>query len=728
MEDGTRMATMPMSTCDNDIVYHKLDVMTSTQLNRLVILNFAIIIATFVHVAFLTCACNTIWAGKMFIVGVRGEKLEVRSCNPPLFYNAVIHGTDLIARLALIILSVIFTIRISRTKMRGTREQLWVVLMVLTTSLSYNPTMNLFKLHDFCFNQGNKSKWWTITKPWTRNFLSYNRAFNLLLSSIGQLFYIWCCTHSYGIVDEKERPSNLRFYGPKILLLSIYSGWRLALQLGSHISPSKLPGSSVVAMIANARMIKHWDSKLVQKVGVLSCIELIIVIAITRRVCITVKTLRNAEYLKYRPKQVGFRFFLAQNIVGFSLFFLADAVIMLGAPRDWEVKFLHSKNPMNILFNFRFDPIPHFLNYTATAITAYVNLPANSRGFMGWFRGSRPELNEEQAETGPITLKIYDSKEKFNVQHSSTTMNLELHVELYNASDLAYMLRSSNPERVQKAHDFIHNSRFSLELEIFNETKETYVIVLGSSDRIIVAFKGSTSVMNMKTDMKVTMIGIDEVLPTYKDSVPILTSTLDWKNARIHSGFSKAYASVSAELLDNIAKLQKIKSRPIYFTGHSLGGALCTLCSLDVALSLNIRKIIVGTFGSPRCGNLFWTRLYDRLICAHWRVTTRSDLIATLPRMGYAHVGKRVALTMNGEMFLDPNAIETALWSATVVSIANHKMPAYKEAIISFSSKYAQGFLPIFVEEDVEDKALLEPFSHRLNVFKRLGAFEDSNI
>lgn len=76
--------------------------------------------------------------------------------------------------------------------------------------------------------------------------------------------------------------------------------------------------------------------------------------------------------------------------------------------------------------------------------------------------------------------------------------------------------------------------------------------------------------------------------------------------------------------------------------------------------------------------------MYDQIVVAHWRVAMRSDIITTLPRAGYAHVGKRVALTTSGEMFLDPNAIETVLWSSAGVNVTDHGKPAYKEALNHF--------------------------------------------
>lgn len=78
----------------------------------------------------------------------------------------------------------------------------------------------------------------------------------------------------------------------------------------------------------------------------------------------------------------------------------------------------------------------------------------------------------------------------------------------------------------------------------------------------------------------------------------------------------------------------------------------------------------------------------------------RRDIFTTMPRAGYSHTGKRVALTTSGEMFLGPNAIETMLWSSAGVNVADHGKTAYKEAIALFASKYLPGVTPDFIERE----------------------------
>ena len=65
--------------------------------------------------------------------------------------------------------------------------------------------------------------------------------------------------------------------------------------------------------------------------------------------------------------------------------------------------------------------------------------------------------------------------------------------------------------------------------------------------------------------------------------------------------------------MDVLISLQLSESAEIYVTGHSLGGAIATICAFDLATrGLNLRGVV--TFGSPRLGNSEFETLYHNLI------------------------------------------------------------------------------------------------------------------
>jgi len=264
-------------------------------------------------------------------------------------------------------------------------------------------------------------------------------------------------------------------------------------------------------MARDFQILKVWETKIFVPVLVLGIIEFSILVAIIRQMYITADVLRKAQYVKNRGKQIGFRYFVFANIMAYALFLFADASILMFVPRGFM---LHTESDELTYFRYffyvgLFAPVPRLLSYATTAMAAYVNLPADSVGFMGWFKGcGKSEHGKE-----PISFKVYSKKKDFNLSSMSSSIVLDLLVELFNFSDIAY-LRKSNAVKSQNALNFAEGQGFCLELELFNEEDETYGNVFTSENQIIVAFKGTTSVENMKTDMKVSTVDISEALPS----------------------------------------------------------------------------------------------------------------------------------------------------------------------------------------------------------------------
>ena len=105
-----------------------------------------------------------------------------------------------------------------------------------------------------------------------------------------------------------------------------------------------------------------------------------------------------------------------------------------------------------------------------------------------------------------------------------------------------------------------------------------------------------------------------------------------WGKGTVHKGFMEAFVKIWEVVAP---ALQDIKG-PLFYAGHSLGGALATLtASLRAPTALY-------TFGSPRVGNRTFTESMEH-IHVH-RVVNRHDVVPTLPLPGgpldYCHVGK----------------------------------------------------------------------------------------
>lgn len=130
-------------------------------------------------------------------------------------YMALVYVMDLIGKVCVVLLSVVFTIRIFRTNVPRSNEQIWSVVMVLMAALGSSIPSSFVFQRDQDFHQHNPRVWWTITHKWVIPMLKRFRIVESSFASVGEVFYVWCCAHSFGILEERDRPSNLRFYGPK---------------------------------------------------------------------------------------------------------------------------------------------------------------------------------------------------------------------------------------------------------------------------------------------------------------------------------------------------------------------------------------------------------------------------------------------------------------------------------------------------------------------------------
>ncbi len=92
--------------------------------------------------------------------------------------------------------------------------------------------------------------------------------------------------------------------------------------------------------------------------------------------------------------------------------------------------------------------------------------------------------------------------------------------------------------------------------------------------------------------------------------------------------------------------------------GHSLGGAVATLLTLDVALGTSCRSPVSYTYASPRTGDHIFAGSYNAVISYSYRVANRQDLVPHLPTalpLPYEHVNTQY------ELAPPPNSINPTL-------------------------------------------------------------------
>ena len=194
---------------------------------------------------------------------------------------------------------------------------------------------------------------------------------------------------------------------------------------------------------------------------------------------------------------------------------------------------------------------------------------------------------------------------------------------------------------------------------------QAYVVT--EMDKIIVAFRDTGSdkrwerILNMLTDARATLKKM-----SYLDDSEL-------SEIKAHEGFVSEYMLFREKVIEYV---DMHPEKEVHVVGHSLGGALATLASFDIASSLN-REVNTVTFGAPRVGTNDFRSAFDELPINLFRVVVANDPIARVPGMliPYEHVGQLIQIDESGDMF-EPSDINTAILF-TKRDFTNHYKSSY---------------------------------------------------
>lgn len=616
-------------------------------------------------------------------------------------------------------------------------EQTWVAVLLLGATFYLNPFEATMRLRGELFG---------VPIPQREQGFSYVDLFTCLrmlsFSTISML-YIWMGSHSYRYLHERITIQKWEFYLPKIAIALIYNAYKLSVLFAFRIAFSELPFATLAAFLTLYGEIGVWPRLGVITVTVLTILETAILGFIVVDVVKTMKVLSSAEYVKHRTKILGFRFFLHQQGIFYLVYTCNYAFILFGLPKGpqilqfWLLAYNGNKG-RGSYFDIQYAPLGLqicILTYVTTE--AYTNLPASfSLRELKFWRKERDGYTEVEPE--PITYRNREPP-SFSDNEPDLRPNcfvMQTNIELFNLSWFVYYHGTSKESKLTIDHDAL---TLQIRDSFYSKRTDTRAFVAESKDRIIVAFKGTTSRQNLFTDIRVMHRPLSQFIflttlpngnPHVESRVFSLLRSKNFQRAKIHSGFVDAYNSIREELIPIIATLLQEKDRPIFFTGHSLGGALATLSSLDVSLGLNVpgTRISVSTFGSPRVGNNAFREIYDDQIPMNWRLVAGGDIISRLPKVGYAHVGKRVVLTADGELFIEPSALEIIFWYSPRASFVHHRKAWYMLSLKTWCSNrlddYNPNFWPFPVSASDSRKfetSLRKPTSRTLQPLSRRG-------
>ena len=111
-------------------------------------------------------------------------------------------------------------------------------------------------------------------------------------------------------------------------------------------------------------------------------------------------------------------------------------------------------------------------------------------------------------------------------------------------------------------------------------------------------------------------------------------STFGGGEVLVATYFYDAYKALRDDFVSNLAKFRDLyPTYTVFFTGHSLGGALATHAALDSALLGLVypEETIIYTQGSPRVGFEKFADYFDKMFKETYRVVYWKDAIARVP-------------------------------------------------------------------------------------------------
>jgi hypothetical protein len=224
----------------------------------------------------------------------------------------------------------------------------------------------------------------------------------------------------------------------------------------------------------------------------------------------------------------------------------------------------------------------------------------------------------------------------------------------------------------------------------------TQAYVCENADSIIVAFRGSenpTSLDGLK-DWFLTNARNFLVLPTGKIGTDFQAAGV---GARFHKGFMEALAEIWDPLYKKLDDTFAAKERPVWVTGHSLGGALALLSSWRFKRHF-IPVHQIYTFGAPMIGNGAAAEAYHKEFPGRiFRYVDRGDLVPRLPTMSllsneYGHCQTEIIIGLNPletaaraitdaaaktvDGAINGDAVDS-IWSSLTGGISSHLMGNY---------------------------------------------------
>ena len=279
-------------------------------------------------------------------------------------------------------------------------------------------------------------------------------------------------------------------------------------------------------------------------------------------------------------------------------------------------------------------------------------------------------------------------------------MDYELYEDAYgdprNARTLAWAADIAYLEEAEAQREFKDQAGMVAKL-ITADNTQAYVAT--NDDHVLLAFRGTeapTSIEGLKDWLLTDAVNL-LMVPEGRLGTDLAAAGV---GARFHQGFVNAIAEIWEPVYGTVERELANLDRPLWITGHSLGGALALL-----AAWLFHRKMIsvhqIYTFGGPMIGNVDAAQAIDREFKGKiFRFVNGPDPVPRLPMMSlianqYCHCDKEVtgedsaesAQTLMQQVAgqtvegaLDATFMDEA-WKHITGRVAAHCMESYRKLV-----------------------------------------------
>lgn len=258
------------------------------------------------------------------------------------------------------------------------------------------------------------------------------------------------------------------------------------------------------------------------------------------------------------------------------------------------------------------------------------------------------------------------------------------------AADLAYYSQAEGQEKFRE--------ELGLEGKLIS-VDNTQAWVASNADHIVVAFRGTeapTAIEGLKDWLLTNAMNL-LILPEGRLGTDLAAAGV---GARFHQGFVNAIGEVWDPVYAEVERLLQESERPLWITGHSLGGALALFAGwLFSRKMINVHQIY--TFGAPMIGNRAAVDAFNREFKGKiFRYVNQPDPVPRLPMYSllaneFTHcdleqnlepgenptesVVKRMAQGAV-EKLLNATLVDT-IWNSVMGGIAAHGMDNYRKLL-----------------------------------------------